>query len=336
MSKDLPSTPHTRSWRDISQPVSARAMSGGGRRRWIMASFRVAAFTTVLTTVSWCSWQVFEILQYGPEKMPAFMKTAPVKDVQLETDGVLGLPWLTSTLALPKGVSLLKLDRLKLQERLLASGQVRVATLRWDLPDTLAITLSERSPVGRVKAAYPDGLQQELLVARDGAVFHGADFDPAMIETLPWLEGFALARKNGVFLPLVGMEAVAELLAKAKREAEERYGTWEVVSLARLASDGEIEVRTQSGTRIIFGTRDDYFRQLARLDTLLDLAEKTHPGQVMGEINLAVGPQVPVIFAAASHALQDERGGLPMIRPPARAPGISASPHLQVQLKREL
>ncbi|MEO6569614.1 MAG: hypothetical protein ABIO94_12685, partial [Opitutaceae bacterium] len=297
-----------------------------------MASLRVGAFTTVLVTVSWCSWQVFEILRHGPEKMPAVMKTAPIKDLQLETDGVLGLAWVKSALALPEGVSLLELNLPQLRERLLASGQVRVANLRWNLPDTLAITLSERSPVGRIKAAYPDGLQQELLVARDGTVFHGADFEAAMIETLPWLEGFTLARKNGAFLPLAGMEAVTKLLATAKLRAEQRYRTWEVVSLERLALEGEIEVRTRSGTRIIFGTRDDYFSQLARLDTLLDEAAKTYPGQLLSEINLAMGLQVPVIFVTALHAsAKDERGGLPLIRPAAPAHAVSTSPHLQVQ-----
>lgn len=312
-------------------------MSGGGRRRWILASLRVAGFSAVLVTVGWGAWQLAEVLRHGPEKMPSVVKTVPVKDVLMVTDGVLDHPWVVSTLALPKGVSLLELNLQKLRERLLASGQVRTATLTLNFPETLAVTISERSPVARIKAAFPDGRHQELLVARDGVVFQGVDFDPAMIATLPWLEGFTLSRHATGFHPIAGMEPVAELLAKAKLEAEERYRTWEVVSLARLRSDGEIEVRTQSGTKVIFGTRDDYFRQLARLDLLLDKMAETHPERVLGEINLALGSQVPVTFAAdvAGRPDMGDRA-LPSLRPGAPPAASPFSPHPQIKLKREL
>lgn len=311
-------------------------MSGGGLRRWIFASLRFAGLAAVVMTVGWAGWQLMEVLRHGPEKMPSVVKTVPVKDVLVVTDGVLDHPWVISTLALPKGVSLLELNLLKLRERLLASGQVRTATLTLNFPETLAVTISERSPVARIKAAFPDGIQQELLVARDGVVFQGVDFDPAMVETLPWLEGFTLSRQGNGFLPIAGMEPVAELLAKAKLEAEERYRTWEVVSLSRLRSDGEIEVRSQGGMRVVFGTRDDYFRQLARLDLLLDKIAETHPDRMPGEINLALGSQVPVTFAAApGWADRDERA-LPSLHPTSMSAPASASPHLQIKLKREL
>ena len=309
-------------------------MSGGGRRRWLMASLRVATVSALVMTVGWGAWQTVQVMRHGPGKIPAVVNTVPVKDVLLVTDGVLDHPWVVSTLGLPKGVSLLELNLQKLRDRLMASGQVRTATLTLNFPETLAVTISERSPVGRIKAAFPDGLHQELLIARDGVVFKGTDFDPTMIETLPWLEGFTLARQGNGFLPIAGMEAVAELLAKAKLEAEERYRTWEIVSLARLATDGEIEVRTQAGTRIIFGTRDDYFRQLGRLDFTLDDLAKKNPGKIPAEINLAFGAQVPVTFATTNPD-GDDRGGLSLLRPVA-LPSPSVSPHLQIKLKREL
>jgi cell division protein FtsQ len=335
VSKDISFTPHTRSWRDIPQPVKPRAMSGGGRRRLLMASARVGGFVAVLMTVGWGLWQVTAVLQHGARKMPSVAKAGPLKDVLLVTDGVLGHPWILETLALPQGISLMELDLRKLRERVLAHGQVRTATLTRNFPDTLAITISERSPVARLKAGFPDGSHRELFVARDGVVFPGVDFDPAMIETLPWLEGFSLARQNQAFLPIAGMEAVAELLAKAKLEAEERYRTWEVVSLARLRSDGEIEVRTQAGTRIVFGTREDYFPQLARLDLLLDTAAKAQPGKTLGEIDLTLGAQVAVSFAALATE-RDSRGGVPLLKPLSAQSSSPAFPHLQIKLKREL
>jgi cell division protein FtsQ len=95
------------------------------------------------------------------------------------------------------------------------------------------------------------------------------------------------------------MEPTAELLAKAKLEAEQLYGTWRSVSLARLASDGELEVTTQDGARIIFGTNQDFFRQLANLDAILEVA-KTRPDKALRVINLALGGDVPVTFDGAT------------------------------------
>jgi cell division protein FtsQ len=107
------------------------------------------------------------------------------------------------------------------------------------------------------------------------------------------------------------MEAVADLLAKAKLEAEHLYAGWRSVSLARLESDGEIEVGTKDGTKITFGTSEDFFRQLANLDAILDAA-RAHPEKALREINLAVGGQVPVAFDGAAPP------------PPAGAPASKA------------
>jgi cell division protein FtsQ len=94
------------------------------------------------------------------------------------------------------------------------------------------------------------------------------------------------------------MEAVADLLAKAKLEAEHLYNSWRVVSLAKLEGDSEIVVETKEATKITFGINEDYFRQLANLDAILDAAS-AHPEKSLREINLAVGAQVPVSFVDA-------------------------------------
>jgi hypothetical protein len=128
------------------------------------------------------------------------------------------------------------------------------------------------------------------------------------------------------------MRAVSDLLASAKLEAEGLYRTWQVISLARLAADGEIEVHTREGMKIIFGTREDYLRQIARLDLLVD--ESTDPTRPLRMVNLALGSQVPVAYGTASPVL----GGAPvnaasvMVAPPTAAfPGIS-SPHIDIHL----
>jgi cell division protein FtsQ len=339
VSKDFSHIPQARSWRDIPQPMKPRTMSGGGRRRLAIAALRAVGAAAVIAGVAWAVWQVATVLRGNTGKMPAAARAVPVKDVLLITDGVLDRGWITRTLALPANAPLLGLDLQTLRARVLASGQVRNATLTLNFPDTLAVTISERSPVARIMANAGGGAPKELLVAPDGVVFEGVDFDPPMIKTLPWLEGFTLSRLKGVLQPIEGMTAVAELLAKAKLEAEHLYQTWDVVSLARLRSDGEIEVRSRNGTRITFGTREDYFPQLARLDLLLDTAARLKPGKIPNEINLANGKQVPVsAFVNPAPVESDRRQDAAPLKPatPASLASTTALPKLQINFKSEL
>ena len=166
-----------------------------------------------------------------------------------------------------------------------------------------------------------------FLVAREGRVFEGIGFDEGMIETLPWLDGVKLVRQGETFLPIAGMDTVAELLAKAKMEAEHLYRTWRIVSLARLESDGEIEVRDKNVSKIYFGTNEDFFRQLARLDLLLDTA-RLQTEQSPNVINLAIGSQVPVTFDdPALTPMAMKTGTLPLLD--RNSPMLSIPSNLQ-------
>lgn len=293
MSKDLVNAPTARSWRDIPQPVKPRAMSREGKWRLTFAVLRATGATAVLLGVVWVAWEVTRALQENPQVMPAAAKSVPVKNLELKTDGVLDHAWLARTLALPKNASLIELDLLALRRRLMASGQVSVASLTKSSPDTLKVQVAERSPVVRVMASLR-GVETALLVARDGVVFDGAGFDEAMLATLPWLDGVKLTFAEDRFQPLENMGLVTELLARARLDAERLYKTWQVVSLARLATDGEIEVRTTPGTLVVFAANGDFFLQLARLDHQWDtfLQMPTPPVK----IDLSLGREVSVSF----------------------------------------
>ncbi len=292
-------TAPARNWRDIPQQMSPRAMSTEGRRRVTAGVLKTAGIVAVLAGLVWGGLEVAGTFSEKPTKKSEAMQAAPVKDLVLMTDGVLDQAWMSRTLALPKNTSLMALDLFQLRTRVLASGQVRSATLTRSFPSTLTVSISERTPVARLSAQDKDDSPRMLLVARDGVVYEGVGYDAAMVTTLPWLAGVKLTRAGGTFQPIAGMESVAELLAKAKLEAEHLYNTWKVVSLARLESDGEIEVATRDALKITFGINEDYFRQLANLDAILDAAA-AHPEKSPREINLAVGSQVPVAFADAT------------------------------------
>ena len=328
MSKDIVNAPTARSWRDIPQPVKPRAMSREGKWRLTTSVLRAVGATAVLGGVAWGAWEVARVLQENPQKMPAAAKSAAVKNLELRTDGVLTHEWLARTLALPKNASLMELDLQALRPRLLASGQVNAASLTKSFPDTLKVQVAERSPVVRVMADW-HGVQTALLVASDGVVFEGVGFEPALLATLPWLDGIKLVRTGDRYQPIEAMGLVAELLARARLDAGHLYQTWQVVSLARLQSDGELEVRTKPGTTVIFGAHGDFFQQLAKLDYQWDTfaAASTPPAR----IDLSLGREVSVAFQPAGLA-----GGMTPLAgaaKPAPAPALNFFPNSQPKPK---
>jgi hypothetical protein len=300
MSKDTITLPETRTWREIPQQVRPRAMSREGRRRVAVGAVRATFGTVVVAAVAWGSWETAQVLRQDPSAIPSAARSSRIRSLVLVTDGVLDKGWLVRTLALPPDATLMGLDLIRLRSRVLADPQVGSASLIRNFPDTLTVRISERSPVARVMADSGRGAPGVLLVSRDGTAFSGTGIDPATVASLPWLDGVALARRGGVLAPIEGMDAVADLLASAKLEAENLYRTWVVVSLARLASDGEIEVRTRPGTRIVFSAHEDYLRQIAKLDRVT--ADSNDPTRPLREVNLALGAQVPVSYGTAAPA----------------------------------
>ncbi len=298
MSKDTYILPESRTWREIPQQVRPRAMSPEGRRRMMMRVVRGATGLLVLGLVAWGAWQVSAVLR-DPSSLPESAKSDRIRSLVLVTDGVLDKGWLARTLAIPGDATLMGTDLMELRSRVLADSQVSAATVIRNFPDTLTVRVSERSPVARVMAQPDGGKATMLLVSRDGVSFAGTGFDPAMVASLPWLDGVRLVRQGRGMAPIDGMPAVADLLASAKLEAEGLYRNWLVVSMARLGSDGEIEVHTRDGMRVIFGTREDYLRQIARLDLLMDDAS-SDPTRPLRMVNLSLGAQVPVAYGTAA------------------------------------
>jgi len=308
MSKDSLILPDTRSWRDIPQQVKPRAMSREGKRRLLMKAVRVMAGVMAIATVAWGAWQVTEVL-HDPSAMPDAAKSDRVKSLALVTDGVLDKEWLARTLALPADATLMGTDLMALRAKLLSFHQVRSATLVRNFPDTLTVRISERSPVARVMAQEGSDKPLVLLVGRDGVPFEGAGFDPAMVESLPWLASVRLERTASGFAPIPGMSAVADLLASAKLEAEGLYRTWQVVDLGHLAPDGQLEVHTKAGMKVVFGTSEDYLRQIARLDLLIDASND--PTRPLTLVDLSLGSQVPVAYGKAAPMLTERPAAMP-------------------------
>lgn len=288
-------------------------MSRGGRWRRLAQTLRVLLLAGAVAGLGGLGWFTAGALSRDPDRVPDVARSVPLRRLELATTagGVLDLEWLRRTLALPPTTALLELDLDALRGRLLADPQVVSVMLTRQFPDVLAVRLAERTPVARIRLER-NGYARDLLVASDGVVFPGVNQDPAALAVLPWLSGFALHPAGDAFRPIPGMPAVAQLLADAQYAAMPLYRTWTSLSLARLASDREIEVQTRDGTTVVFSAARDFFVQLATLDYLATRVRR-EPGS-RARIDLTLGRNVPVMVTSSGQAAAPSRAD-------SRAPG---------------
>lgn len=291
---DISPLPPGRSWRNIRQEVTPLAMSRRGRRRQLVVWFKYGALTAVLGTAGWGAYVLTRSWATDRSALAAAVHSEPVREVVLLTDGVLPRDWVVKMLALPGSASLMTLDLPALRDRLLASGQVQSAVLTRNFPDTLVVTLQERTPVARVQASDGAGAPQELLVAKDGVVYRGLNYEKQMLAGLPWLDGIRLVKSAAGFAPVAGMAAVSDLLSTAQLQAPHLYREWLVVSLARLDERDEIVVRALEVPEIVFSRKRDFFKQIAQLDSVIDATQRLETKPALVSVNLALEGQVPV------------------------------------------
>jgi len=307
MSQSSLNPPPTRSWRDNPQPVTPRTLGREGKKRLAMAIGNIIGLVLVLGASAWGVYEIVHLWRTNPTRITSPTKGAPIRDFAVRTDGVLDQAWVQRTLDLPKDSSLMQLDLADLKRLLEESGQVSKAVLQRKFPDVLVVTLQERTPVARVMALIGDAAPVAFMVARDGMVYSGFGYEARMAESLPFIDGVRLVREGAGFARIEGMDAVADLLGTAQASAPALYRTFKIVSLARFSLDRTLAVKSTEVESITFGfSQDSFYRQLARLDYILEETRRQNsPGQLKS-VNLAVGEkQVPVSFDTT----QDVRGG---------------------------
>jgi cell division protein FtsQ len=316
-----------RSWRSIRQDVSAPAMSRQGHRRRLLAWLKVSSLTAVVALLGWSAYELVHSWETDRAALTTAVHSAPVKETVLITDGVLSRKWVAETLALPRGASLMALDLGALRDRLTAHGQIRLAVLTRSFPDTLVVTLQERTPVARLQASEGLGLTRQLLVAKDGVAYEGIGYEPSLLATLPWLDGVHLVKDGRGYAPIPGMADVATLLSTAQLSAPHLYRSWLIVSLARLESADEILVKAQDVPQVVFSRKRDFYKQVAQLDYVVDAAHGL-PEAAAGlqSVNLTLEGQVPVRLQGTPEELAKA----------ADRPDFSLQPSSQRKPKRDL
>jgi hypothetical protein len=290
-----------RTWKEIDQAVAGRKLSPKGRKRLFVSSANVILFALLAATVAWGSWEVQRTVSGGETSVGAPGTHTPVRDVVLITDGVLTQDWLVQTLALPGNASLMELDLFALRDRLLSKGQIAAADLRREFPDTLVVSIQERTPVLRAIVQETGAAPRSLLIARDGVAYDGIGYDSLMTNALPFLDGVKLTRGPDGFNPVEGMREVSDMISAAQNNAPHLFRSWRVVSLARLHDYDEIVVRTREIPEIVFNRREDFTRQLARLDYIVDYS-RTGSDASVRKVDLSIGSQVPVELEAVQFA----------------------------------
>ena len=182
------------SWRNIRQEVQPLALSRQGRRRRNLAWLKITTLFSFTALAVWGVYAVGNSWAHDRAALASAVRSERVREIALITDGTLTKKWVAEILALPKDATLMALDLPALRNRLTAGGQARIAVLTRNFPDTLVVTLQERTPVARVQARDGAGSPRQLLVAKDGVVYDGLNYDKRMLATLPWLDGVRLVR----------------------------------------------------------------------------------------------------------------------------------------------
>ena len=290
-----------RTWKEIDQAVAGRKLSRKGRKRLLVSSANLFLFALLLATVAWGTWEVHRTVRGGGNALDVPGTHTPVRDIVLITDGVLTQDWLVNALALPENASLTNLDLFALRDRLMSKGQIAAADIKREFPDTLVVSIQERTPVLRAIVQESGAPPRSLLIARDGVVYEGIGYDSLMVNALPFLDGVKLVRGPNGFEPVNGMHEVSDMISAAQNNAPHLFRSWRVVSLARLHDYNEIVVRTRDIPEIVFNRREDFTRQLARLDYIVDYSRSGTDAAVR-RVDLSIGNQVPVELEAVQFA----------------------------------
>ncbi len=226
-----------------------------------------------------------------------------VEHVEVQTDGILPVAWLSQWSGVKTGENLLALNLYRVQRDLELMPLVRRASVQRVPPNTLRVRIEERVPVAEVKlpqfrtdSGAPSWASYYL--DETGAVIQWLEAWNAVLAgsltnaPLPQLLGVSGAELRPG-RTLTSVPALAALRLIAAFNDSPLCGLVELESVD-VSGGSLLEVRTEEGARVTFGLERPQ-DQLHRWRLVHDYAQRQ--GKAIQSLDLSVTNNAPVVFA---------------------------------------
>lgn len=227
----------------------------------------------------------------------------PLSRIVFESDGVLNGDWLLTHLPFEIGTDIFSLDVHAIKREVERHGQVREASVSIELPDTIVVRVREQIPLLRARVPDANGGGRTLLISETGVVYEGTLYPADTLRRLPAVTGVRLIAHENGFLPLEGMNVIADLIYLTREVAPHIFADWRWISLERFRPDVfapgvEIEVRGRFIDTLLL-TPYDFEAQLLHLDGVLDAARR-RGARGLEMVDLTIPDRAVVRFAQAT------------------------------------
>lgn len=229
------------------------------------------------------------------------IESLALKRIPVQRDGVLTEDEIRRLAGVKLGRNILTIDLFALRQRLARHPRIEDATARLEFPDTLTLSIRERTPIARVLLPPVGGVQAFYLLSESGHVlmpFEDGHAPREVIEAeanLPMITHVTLKDFSS------GQAVKDELVLAALRllasfDSSPMAGITDVVSVD-VGVPSELTVLSNYGARVTFST-SDFERQLAEWRTVHDRALGLK--RLIGSLDLSVRANPPLKWLEAS------------------------------------
>ncbi len=270
------------------------------------ARTRILALTLgVAFSVIFGVYLLWRIGEWGLNRVLYENKSFAIRDIEVQTDGVISLDQLRRWAGVKPGANLLALDLADVKRSLEYVPFIASASVERVLPNTLRLRVTEREPIAQVNLPRPRpaGGVDLIEYRLDGEGFVMPVLDPRQRSTplfqpedpLPVIAGanpHDLQPGRRVETPAV--QSALRLIAAF--DCSPMYG---LVELRRVdvGAPEVLVVTTETGSEITFGLQDSE-RQLLRWREIHDAGLRLQ--RALGSLDLAVTNNLPVRWLEAS------------------------------------
>jgi len=284
------------SWRNIQQKQQrGKATTRVAKHRRLIILLR-GAFVVLLVVA--IATGIVAIRYFGGMvKDKPRQSVVGITQIDFSADGVLTRDWFNAAFPEIVRTDIRDVNVQSLTDRLQSKGQVRRAQVTVQLPSILKIHLEEREPILRIRLKDSSGNPTTLLVSRDGHLYKGFNYPADTIARLPGVTGLSVKRTNYGYLPINGLEPVAELLDLAQQKLPAMYRHWRIVDLTEWNPELDyrpslIRISSTHIDEIIFATHS-LNEQIAQLGGILQRIDRYQMGQPKS-IDLSFGDEAVI------------------------------------------